>query len=281
MFGPSGSLIFRYMKKCWLMILICCFVSPAYGQQYPRSDKTYIQHGELLTYKISYGFLTIGEATITTSEHVYRLGEEACYKVDISGRTTGAVGWVARVDDKWGAYLRKTDLLPLKGYRIVRENNYKRDETTFFDHQEKQIRYLRYDHKAQKYQEAQLFTFTETVRDLIGAYHYLRQLDYDQMSKGDTIRVAGFFEDEFYHFKVLYQGREKIKTEFGSVKALKLVPVMPNNKVFDGENSISLWLSDDDNRIPLKAEANMFIGKAGCDIISYTNLKSNLGIARK
>ncbi|MBW3546304.1 MAG: DUF3108 domain-containing protein, partial [Bacteroidetes bacterium] len=204
-----------------------CFLGFAYGQQYPLSSKTYIQHGELLTYKISYGFLTIGEAKIATSENVHLVGEVPCYRVDISGRTTGAVGWVAKVDDRWGAFLRKSDLLPLKGYRIVRENNYKRDETTYFNHQEKQIRYLRYDHQAQKYQQAQIFTFTETVRDLIGAYHYLRQLDYDRMSPGDTIQVAGFFEDEFYDFKVLYQGKEKIKTAFGRVKALKLVPVMP------------------------------------------------------
>lgn len=281
MFRLIRNLIFRYMKKCWLLVLFICFLGLAHAQQYPLSSKNYIQHGELLTYKISYGFLTIGEATIATSNEVHLVDKESCYRVDISGRTTGAIGWVAKVDDKWGAFLRKSDLLPVKGYRIVRENNYKRDETTFFDHQKKEIRYYKYNHQEKKYHKEQVFTFTETVRDLIGAYQYFRQLDYNAMSYGDTIKVAGFFEDEFYNFKILYQGKEKIKTEFGKVRAIKLVPVMPKNKVFDGENSISLWLSDDENRIPLKAEANMFIGKAGCDIISFTNLKSSLGIAHK
>ncbi len=269
------------MKKYWLLVLVMLCANLVFGQDYPLSSRNYIQHGELLTYKITYGFLTIGEAKIETSSDVHLVDGVPCYRVDISGRTTGAVGWVAKVDDRWGAFLNKADLLPTKGYRIVRENNYKRDETTYFDHRQKRIRYYRYDHQAHKYQDEQVFTFTEKVRDLIGAYHYLRQLDFDRMSTGDTIKVTGFFENEFYNFQVLYSGKEKIKTEFGKIKAIRLVPVMPDNKVFDGENSISLWISDDANRIPLKAEANMFIGKAGCDIISYTNIKSSLGTISK
>lgn len=257
------------------------FAQLAVAQELIPSASNIAQPGETLIYKISYGFLTVGEARIETSPTTHMLKNVSCYKVDITGRTTGAVGLVAKVDDKWGSYLDTKDLLPIKNYRIVRENSYKRDEVTFFDYKKKNVRYHRYDYEAGKFKDAQVFTFEKTVRDLIGGYYYLRQINYNSLSVGDTIHLAGFFEDEFYDFDILYKGREYVKTQFGKIAAIKLVPVMPNNKVFDGENSISLWLSDDENRIPLKAEANMFIGKAGCDIISYSNLKGSLVAAKK
>lgn len=269
------------MNKYWvLLLLMMCTVAGIAQELMPFAHQA-IQPGEELTYKISYGFLSIGEAKIVTSPSIYTLNNMPCYKVDITGRTTGAVSWLTKVDDKWGAYLETKSLLPVKTYRIVRENNYKRDEMTFFDFNKKSIRYQRYDYKAGKFQDPVYFEFTKTVRDLIGGYHYLRQINYNKLSPGDTLELYGFFEDDFFNFKIIYQGKEKINTQFGKIAAIKLVPVMPNNKVFDGENSISLWLSDDENHIPLKAEANMFIGKAGCDIIKYENLKTKLSIASK
>jgi hypothetical protein len=269
------------MKKYCLLVLVLMvsFVRLGIAQESTKTSLEYVQPGEVLTYKISYGFLSIGEARIETSSTMHALNNIPCYKLDITGKTTGAVGWVAKVDDKWGSYLNAKTLLPVKNYRSVRENNYKRDELTYFDHQKKNIRYFRYDHQAGKYQDAERFAFTETVRDLIGGYHYLRQLDYNAMAMGDTINLFGFFENEFYSFRILYKGKEILKTPFGKVGAIKLVPIMPDNKVFDGENSISLWLSDDSNRIPLKAEANMFIGRAVIEISKYENLKKSLVIA--
>ncbi len=278
---PRETLIFRGMKKYCLLVLMVWFAGYGVAQDRTQASYPYIQPGEVLTYQISYGFLSIGEAVIATSSTLHTLKNIPSYKVDISGRTTGAVGWVAKVDDKWGAYLRADNLLPIRNYRIVRENNYKRDEKTFFDYTAKSIQYYRYDHKAEKFNDPEIHEFTKPVRDLIGGYHYLKQLDYNAMQVGDTIKLFGFFENEFYTFDILYKGKEKLKTAFGKVAAIKLVPVMPDNKVFDGENSISLWLSDDSNRIPLKAEANMFIGRAVIEISKYENLRKNLDIVAK
>ena len=52
------------------------------------------------------------------------------------------------------------------------------------------------------------------------------------------------------------------------------MPVMPDNNLFRGENSIRFWISDDKNKIPLKVEAEMFIGSAGVEITSFKGLKN-------
>lgn len=279
--NPGGNRILLVMKKIGLLVLVFFLCGMAYAQDVALLENKPVSLGERLVYKITYGFLNIGEARIETSPAVHALNDLPCYKIDISGKTTGAVSWLTKVDDRWGAMLDTKSLLPLKTYRIVRENNYKRDEVSYFDHGKKNIRYYRYDYGAEKFNDPKHFTFTETVRDLIGGYYYLRQVDYSKLVLGDTIKLYGFFEDEFYKFDILYKGKEKINTQFGEVAAIKLVPVMPDNEVFKGENSISLWLSDDENRIPLKAEANMFIGTAGCDIIAYDNLKNSFTSSKR
>jgi len=55
----------------------------------------------------------------------------------------------------------------------------------------------------------------------------------------------------------------------GHYDALVMSPVMPDNKMFDGENSIKVWLSDDQYKIPLKIKAKMFVGAVEVDIIEY------------
>ena len=64
-------------------------------------------------------------------------------------------------------------------------------------------------------------------------------------------------------------GREKLRTKLGRLDAMVFVPIMPKNKLFDGEESIKVWISDDKLKIPLKIEAEMFIGSVEVDIKEY------------
>jgi Protein of unknown function (DUF3108) len=114
----------------------------------------------------------------------------------------------------------------------------------------------------------------------VAGFLWLRTLDLSKTKIGDTITVKGFFEDEFYKFKILYNGKRVVKTKVGKINALEFVPVMPKNKIFDGENSITAWFSDDKNRIPIKINANMFIGSAGVELTEYAGLKNPLNLAK-
>jgi hypothetical protein len=101
-------------------------------------------------------------------------------------------------------------------------------------------------------------------------------MDMSKLKKGDTVVVTGFFEDEFYKMKILYDGKQTIKVKAGKIRTVVFKPVMPPNKVFDGENSVTAYFSDDKNRIPVKINAEMFIGSAGVELTSYENLKNPL-----
>jgi hypothetical protein len=102
----------------------------------------------------------------------------------------------------------------------------------------------------------------------------MRTQDFSKVKVNDTIVVKGFFEDTLYELKILYKGKETVKTKAGKFNAIVLKPLMPDNKMFSGENSITAWFSDDKNRIPIKVSANMFIGSAGVELTSYKGLRN-------
>jgi Protein of unknown function (DUF3108) len=60
-----------------------------------------------------------------------------------------------------------------------------------------------------------------------------------------------------------------------------LIPVMPDNKIFDGENSITCWISDDQNKIPVRIQAKMFIGSTGVELVSFSGLRNQLRVVQK
>ena len=76
--------------------------------------------------------------------------------------------------------------------------------------------------------------------------------------------------------EVTYKGRENGITKAGKIKAIKLVPKMPKNELFKGENAIAVYLSDDDNKVPVLIEAEMFFGSLKVDLYEFKNLKHKL-----
>ena len=237
--------------------------------------------GELLNFHVTFGIFSVGEAKMEIKDKTFKVNGRKCYRVDIHGKTTGLVSWVAKVNDIWGAYVDTAALIPHISYRKIRENNYKKDELVKFDHNTDMIEYKVVDKKTGKFKDPLYYKAPNNVRDMVGGYMYLRTLDFDSFQLGDTIKVDAFFEDTFYDFQIMYQGKEVVKTKIGKINCHKLVPVMPDNKLFDGENSIAVWFSDDQNKIPVRIEASMFIGKAGIEIENTHGLLHPLNLVEK
>ena len=256
-----------------LMLLLMAFTvsdNPVYKS---LSYKSFAR-GEKLEYKVSYGIFNIGEAQMLIDDKFYRINHRECYKVDIFGKTTGMVDWVANVDDQWGAYVDSSALVPHISYRKIREGGYKKDEVVRFDHKVNLIEAKVKNKKTGEYKEPMVYIAPKGVRDMLAGYLYLRTIDFASMPVGNVFKISGFFEDSFYELDIKYKGKDKIKTKAGKFKAIKLEPIMPDNKLFDGEDSILAWISDDENKIPLKIQAKMFIGNVGVELKSYENVNN-------
>jgi hypothetical protein len=50
---------------------------------------------------------------------------------------------------------------------------------------------------------------------------------------------------------------------------------MPKNKLFRGDKPVTIWISDDKNKIPLKIKARLMVGSLNMDIVNTKELRNN------
>lgn len=230
--------------------------------------------GEKVYYKMNYSIFTVGKAEVRIYPVEYTISQTDCYKIDIYGQTVGAGRIVSRVNDNFGAYVNKENLLPLKSWRILEEGRYRLKEYVDFDHDSGIVNVRKINNETGMMEEPKIYEFQEShMLDLISGFAFLRTINFKHVRKGDTLSFNGFLEDTFYKLNVIYRGEENIKTHLGHIRAHKLVPIMPDNKLFAGENSITAWIAKDRSQIPLKIEARMFIGRAGVEITGFEKMK--------
>lgn len=270
----------RFVPAILLFMVLTAFIntSEPEGDVYVPIENDSFERGEEIQFKMSYGIFNVGKGSVKIHPNYFKLHGRDCYKVDVYGKTVGMVDWVADVDDHWGAYIDTAALVPHQFYRRIREGKYKKDEWTNFDHENHKIEVKTLNKKTGKLKPPKYYDAPAQVRDMIAGFLYLRTMDLSHTYPGDTIVIKGFFEDTFYALKIIYQGKDNVKTKAGTFRALKFIPIMPDNKVFEGENSVTAWLSADKNRIPVKINAQMFIGSAGVELTGYSGLRNKVAL---
>lgn len=236
--------------------------------------------GEELYYKVSFGFFNVGKSVTRVDRSYHRLNNKICYKIDAYGETSDWISWITKVDDNWGAYLDTATVSTQVSYRRLREGRYRLDELTRFDHQQRKAEVSVRENPAAAYKVKKSFAIPPKATDLIGGFIHLRFIDFSKIKPGDSLSIAGFLEDKAYQLRILYKGRASVNTKLGNIPCHVLIPKMPDNKLFDGENSITVWISDDLNRIPVKIQARMFIGSTGIELEGFRRLKNPLKILR-
>lgn len=222
--------------------------------------------GERVEYRVHYGFINAAEARVEIAKSPMMVNNRPCFKITASGRTTGAFDLITKVRDTWRSSVDTSSILPLMFYRDIQENRYRKEETIMFNHDRDQA-------VSTVKNESKTYPVPNNIHDIISGYFFIRTLNFDRIQEGEVIEVPTFFDGEVYKLRVRYVGKDVIKTKFGKAKVLRLNPLIPDNKFFKGEGAMKLWVSDDVNRIPLKAEVELAIGSLDMDLKSYRGLK--------
>ncbi|MFO7657393.1 MAG: DUF3108 domain-containing protein, partial [Bacteroidales bacterium] len=117
------------------------------------------------------------------------------------------------------------------------------------------------------------FKVPSNILDMVSTLYYIRSLKIEKMSKGNAIEVITFFGDEIFPFKIRYTGKEDVKTKFGTINCYRFDPVVEPGRIFKSEDDMTIWISNDQNLIPVLIRFNMWIGSVKCELDRYTNLK--------
>jgi hypothetical protein len=251
------------MKKSIFTIFL--FLLTGFALQ-AQSQKAF-SAGEWFKFRIHYGPFNASYATLEVDET--SMQGEPVYHIKGRGKSTGLLHWFFKVDDNYQTYIDKQNGKPYKFIRKIDEGGYTKDLEIDFNHSENKA-YV-FD---RKHNENHTYTTKPNVHDMLSAFYYIRNnIKNDELRPGDEMRLNLFIDDENMDFKLRFLGREVIKTKFGKVATLKFRPYVMAGRVFKEKESLTFWVSDDANRIPLKIEANLAVGSLDADLDSYKGLK--------
>lgn len=265
------------MKRTLLAILLLTAFS-IQAQEYELSKERPFQPGEKIELKATVGFIRAAEATFSVSDIIYTTNKRPTWKIDINAKTVGIFDFFSSVRDNWGTYYDTTQLIPQQFYRYIKEGRFRKNEILYFDHDKDSVTVAKLHKETLKLERQVDHAIPNNVQDMVSGYYYLRAIDFNKIEVGEVITINTFFDDKEKPFKVKFVGREVIKTKYGDVKALVLVPMMKKDSLFEEDNTLKVWLSDDLNKIPLKFQAKIYVGYLNVELKNVENLRHPLSI---
>ncbi|PIE50588.1 MAG: ATP-dependent exonuclease [Flavobacteriales bacterium] len=227
-----------------------------------------IKDGEYLKYRIHYGFFNAGYAQIKAKKTTYK-GKPHLHIVG-TGRSTGAVETFFKVRDRYETFIDAKTGLPSYYIRDVKEGNYTQHlETEFYHHNN----VLRLMDKEKNETKGKLIKFPKAMQDMLSAFYYLRSTKPELLRKGYKKNLNVWIDNERFPFQLRVAGKKRIKTKFGKIEAIRIIPLVKSGRVFKDKEGVELWVSNDKNLIPLSVRAKLVVGSLKADLEDYKNVK--------
>lgn len=228
--------------------------------------------GEWFKFRVHYGLVTAGYATLKVEQKTYK--QKEVYHVKGFGETTGISRFFFKVEDYYESYIDKYTDLPYKFVRKINEGGHTKDKIIDFDQKNQKAHIFNRKHNKRK-----TVATAQGVQDMVSAFYYLRNnLDTSNLSPGDETGLTMFFDSENYPFKLRYLGKEVIKTKFGKIRCLKFRPMVESGRVFKEQESLTVWISDDANKAPIRIKASLAVGSLKVDLDAFKGLKHSFKI---
>jgi len=247
----------------FLSALIIFFLSMScFCQQKAYED------GEWLKFRIHYGLITAGQATLEVKSK--RLNNQEVFHIIGFGETTGVTNWFFKVEDHYQSYILKDEDLPVRFVRNINEGGYKKEIQIDFNQSSKMATIIDFINDKEK-----IVPFPNRAQDMVSSFYYLRNnLDSHSLNENDEFDLDMFFDSENYKFKLKYLRKEVLDTKFGKVPCLVFRPYVESGRVFNEKESLTVWVSDDANKIPLLIKADLLVGSLKASLIEFKKLNN-------
>lgn len=225
------------------------------------------QSNETINYTVYYTlagmYVPGGEATFNIG--LERYNGKPVYHIIGEGKTNSFFDGLFKVRDKYESFIDTNSLQPYKFIRNILEGDFKKFETVTFNQTANTAT-----------SQGGTFKTPDCVQDVLSAIYYSRNIDFNKYKPNDRIPFNMFIDDKSYGLYVRYLGKEKIKTKYGRFNAIKFKPLLIDGTIFKGGEKMTVWVTDDANRIPVRIESPISVGSVKVDMMGYRNTRHKM-----
>lgn len=253
------------IKKIIAIIYCFMFSLPSQAQNdFCSTKNTSFKDNEKLMfrvyYNVSFVWINAGNVQFTTTPE--EMNGRKVYHVTGDGKTAKSYVFY-KVNDKYETYIDRETLLPLRFVRNVSEGGFKFKQDVSFNQK-----------KLQAVSDKKTYPIPKCTQDVLSAIYFARNINYNSYKPGDKIPFTMFLDDKVYSLYIKYIGKEKIKTRKGTYNSIKISPLLIEGTIFKGGDKMTVYVSDDDNHLPLRVESPILVGSIKVDLMAYDNLRN-------
>lgn len=215
----------------------------------------------------------VGTATVSLDSLTFN-GQKA-FRCTASGRTKKFFDVFFKVRENFSSWFTREGMRPLKFTRDTYEGGYEARNTYLYkwDAAEPYIAADVYTSKMG--QKSMQLPLTPCTYDLPALFFFARNMDIENVEPGKRYPMTFAIDEEIYNVYFILHGRETIKVKgLGTVNTIRFAAKLLEGEVFKGEEDMTIWVSDDENRLPVYFEAPLRVGVAAGRMSGYGGLKS-------
>ncbi|MBT3754753.1 MAG: DUF3108 domain-containing protein [Candidatus Cloacimonetes bacterium] len=211
--------------------------------------------GEKLTFKIKYGIIKAGEATMQINNYIYQDSTE-CYKIESLAKTNSFFDNIYKVRDKIESIWDMNKLVTRRFTKKLQEGSYRQYRIHFYYPEQNFTIYTKFGRKTKKFKEKRM-DIPANTQDILSALYYLRLQEF---TVGDTLTINVTADGRNYPADVIVHRIEKMKTIFGDKNCFVVEPILKGDAIFKQTGKILVWLTADEHKIPVKMSSKIIFG---------------------
>lgn len=239
-------------------------------------DGLAFQAGESMNFILHYrwGMINtdVGTATVSLDSLTFN-GQEA-FCCSVKGQTTRMFDRIFRVREDFRSWFTRDGLKPLKFTRDTYEGGYEARNTYLYEWDAAEPHIAADIYTSKRGQTSMELPLTPCTYDLPALFFFARNMDIDNVEPGRRYPMTFAIDDDVYNVYFILYGRETIKVKgLGTVRTIKFAAKLLEGEVFKGEEDMMIWISDDENRLPVYFEAPLLVGVAAGRMSACDGLK--------
>ncbi len=256
--------------KVYLMTLLAfvCTISwyPSEDNFRKVNNKTF-EPGEFLKYRVHYGIVNAGFAELEVEPNLHDVQGRECIHLVARCYTNKTFSIFYKLEDIYESYVDKEALFSWRFNRLIQEGKYYSYTETHFDQRSNKAEYISRKKEVKKHQ------VPKDIQDVVSAFYYARaRYDQNTLNIGDRISLKNFIDEKTVNLEAELLKRETIKVDGKKYKALKFKLTVDEAGLITDGSKIRFWISDDDNKVPIRISTDLAIGKLKVDLVEYKGL---------
>jgi hypothetical protein len=212
--------------------------------------------GERLEFSVGYGVIKAGTAVMEIPE-IVRLSGRKCYHIVSTARSNKFFSVFFKVDDRVESFMEAHGLYSLRYDKHLREGKFKADISMIFDQE---------NHLALYNEGRDTFEVTEYAQDVLSSFYFVRTQD---LTVGRSIFVANHTDRKNYALEVRVLRKERVKVRAGEFDCVVVEQILKTPGIFEHKGSLTVWLTDDEVKMPVLMKSKVIIGSISTELTSY------------